>query len=1189
MSLKNLFNNTQNVSVLSSVTKEDLSQNIESEDYIDVYLKNKDKFVPDIDFSQPSNFAKFGLAEEYYVRAIESIYNTYPYDGSKKEKIEWELSASHLEKSLFDLEYPRTTGYARFGISSYSGTCSNGYSSGSAEYILTKGGPNLGPDSTRVGANIYDFSNQRECNLKIDGESGNTIEFWLKKDSFNPSNTATEVIFDNWTTSSASGSSDYGRMRLEMSASSGSPFYFTYMSGTSGFDKAQISSSLTTASIADGNWHHYCVRVKNSGANIQTDLFVDGNYESTYLVAGDVQYVSGTFVSTIGALNTAPSGTYIPQRGWGKLSGSIDELRFWKTWRTSKEIERNWFDQVGGGTNTDTANTELGIYYKFNEGITGTSSVDSVVLDYSGRISNGTWVGYDSTSSRSTGSAFNEYTGMTLVEFEDPIIYSDHPDVVSLIETKRNLGREWDVRNAGSLYKSMPSWIVEEHESSATNQDENSLVALTQIMGSYFDTIAAQIDTIPKIKQNGYMSSSAKPYPFYNRLLESEGFKVPELFDNASVYEFFNNRTDEKLFEEKLYNVKNLIYQNLYNNLLSIYKSKGTEKGLRNVLRCFGIDNEIYKLNIYSKDHAFELKDNFVSDTIKKKFVNFNTVENSDAVVYQWQDSTNSESKSFISGSQNFTSGSEGQGLALSFETEIIFHKRYDIGEYNTYLSGASAYSKTYPLMLSSSLFGMHTAKTTENDLTWNTNDYANFQVYAIKDDQFSNRGYFLLTSSAGGFLSTITSSYINDLYEDSRWNFVVSVYPSSYSQASLISGSYNDYTVEFRGFKKTLDNTDDSFVVTSSVSNANGQKILASNKRIYLGAHKTNFTGSTLTSTDVKISTAKVYYTKLESSELENHAEDSRIIGQSNPHQSAFTYQESLTGVFVPKIDSLVLHWDFDQVTGSDSSGQFISQDLTSGSASIRSRYGSWYGNILGYQYTARGDFFETSSSNVVKDEDVFIAKKQLPEYVYSSEMVNVLSEDDTNFNIHKRPTSYFMLLEKSMYQNISEEMLKYLNTVIDFNTLIGEPVSRYRESYKGLERLRTHFFERIGNIPDIEKYIEYYKWLDTAVTVAISQTTPASSNLSEEHVRNIIESHIFERNKYRYNFPLFSNKRNENIESTSKGIGELGYNWKDGHYSANSYENALWQRERKEASTSDLQKIKDVITSKDDTVIPR
>ena len=83
---------------------------------------------------------------------------------------------------------------------------------------------------------------------------------------------------------------------------------------------------------------------------------------------------------------------------------SNDEFRYWKALRNSEQIGTNWFDQVGGGTNSDIHNTELGIYYKFNEGITQTASVDRIVLDYSGRVSNGAWTGY-TTKSRNTGSA----------------------------------------------------------------------------------------------------------------------------------------------------------------------------------------------------------------------------------------------------------------------------------------------------------------------------------------------------------------------------------------------------------------------------------------------------------------------------------------------------------------------------------------------------------------------------------------------------------------------------------------------------------------------------------------------------------------------------------------------------------------------------------------------------------------
>ena len=144
--------------------------------------------------------------------------------------------------------------------------------------------------------------------------------------------------------------------------------------------------------------------------------------------------VTGSLVANIGALKAPVSASEAyANEGWGKLSGSMDEFRYWKSKRDSKQIGRHWFTQVPGGTNTDIANTELGVYYKFNEGIVGSSSYDSVILDYSGRLSNGTWVGYPGTDARNTGSAAVD-SGYSVKEPKDPIIYPVHPDVKALEE-----------------------------------------------------------------------------------------------------------------------------------------------------------------------------------------------------------------------------------------------------------------------------------------------------------------------------------------------------------------------------------------------------------------------------------------------------------------------------------------------------------------------------------------------------------------------------------------------------------------------------------------------------------------------------------------------------------------------------------------------------------------------------------
>ena len=86
---------------------------------------------------------------------------------------------------------------------------------------------------------------------------------------------------------------------------------------------------------------------------------------------------------------------------------------------------------------------------------------------------------------------------------------------------------------------------------------------------------------------------------------------------------------------------------------------------------------------------------------------------------------------------------------------------------------------------------------------------------------------------------------------------------------------------------------------------------------------------------------------------------------------------------------------------------------------------------------------------------------------------------------------------------------------TIVDFNNLVGDPVNRYRPSYKQMEKLRNIFFEGVENEPDLDKFIQYFKWGDDAVTFFILQLIPASAN-KVEFLRNMVESHILERNKH-------------------------------------------------------------------------
>jgi len=82
-------------------------------------------------------------------------------------------------------------------------------------------------------------------------------------------------------------------------------------------------------------------------------------------------------------------------------------------------------------------------------------------------------------------------------------------------------------------------------------------------------------------------------------------------------------------------------------------------------------------------------------------------------------------------------------------------------------------------------------------------------------------------------------------------------------------------------------------------------------------------------------------------------------------------------------------------------------------------------------------------------------------------------------------------------MYQTISSEMLKMFATIKDFNNLIGNPIYKYRQEYKDLNYLKQVFFENVGNEPDLDKYLDFYKWFDSSLGSFLIQLTPASGLL--------------------------------------------------------------------------------------------
>jgi hypothetical protein len=1128
VSIKDLFGKKS----FSTTTKEynsDDFQELESYQYAEQIDTWNQRFVPDIDYTQPENFARYGLAEKYYVDAIQDIYKSYPYDGSLYEKKKWQNDRGDLVNYFFDYLYPRKNGFINIGYEyGNSSTSDSGYEDTDRdEYIFLKGTYNLN--------NIYDPTKNREYNLKLDGDNGATVEFYFKKD--NALGSPKQVIFDLWN-SSSEGTDSYGRFKIEVHPGLvDDRFYVEVSSGSAGVVNASIGSGLNFS----GSWHHYGIAVQNSGSQLKLQLFVDGDLVNEELTGSAISQVRGPLIAHIGSLVTAASGSSTA-KGWGKLSGSLDEFRYWKEKRTDKEIARNYFNPVGGGTNTDDANTTLGVYYKFNEGIYDTeniSSYDKIVLDYSGRTTNGDWTGY-SVGSRNTGSAI-VLGGFADEEFADPIVYSGHPEVQSLLEEYSAVGFEYDTRNNANLYYTLPSWMIDE------DQEKGKLARdLFQIISYYFDDLHNKIKFLPTIKTINY--DKKKAFPFSLRLLDNVGFESIDIFSQATQLENFLSRNETQNYDESLQNIKNFIYQNIYNNILQIYRSKGTEKSFRNLMHCFGVGEDLIKINVYADNVEYDLKNRFKYSLVKTNTINFNDTESFGGNIYQKQDGTVAESLGYIPASTDIKT------LGTTFETEVIFPKKFDVGE--TFFFPAN--------FLTSSLFGIHES----TDGTFATTDRASIQVFAVRPKLESRDVCFQLSSSYLGI--NLTSSLYDTVYEDNKWNFALRIKPEGYPDVGLVSGAViNNYDVELYGVSYHQDIEEEVLLISTTVTSSLMDDFYAADKMIYGGAHRQNFSGSIIDNqySDVEIVSMQYWHSYLENDTIAIHAKDSSVYGADD-----YNYQKAIQRIqladsasygeqYLPQNKTLALYWNFNNI-GTLSGGEFSIVDATSGSLAdvdLLSPYTK-------YKFTGTGDNFESDTVNVINKQYINSAKLKSPESINSNDLIEILEEDDELFTRDSKPVNHYFLLEKNMYATMSEDMLQWLGTATKFNNLIGQPKYRYEEEYRELEKLRELFFQNIENEPDFEKFLDFYKWIDNSISAMFEQLVPISMDTGT-NVYNVVESHLLERNKYRHKLPTVEFKGQPLVGAT-RGINEMLYPWSTGHAPVTGQENTncVWWNLRAE-----------------------
>ncbi len=305
------------------------------------------------------------------------------------------------------------------------------------------------------------------------------------------------------------------------------------------------------------------------------------------------------------------------------------------------------------------------------------------------------------------------------------------------------------------------------------------------------------------------------------------------------------------------------------------------------------------------------------------------------------------------------------------------------------------------------------------------------------------------------GAFGELTSSIYNYQYENNKWNVAARVRHANYPYGNITGNIPNNYLVEFYGVEADSDTKRNSFYLTSSID----VSYFTSDKIFYAGAHRTNFSGSSIYDTDIKLGQVRYWHSNLSNDAIDQHAYDSETFGANEPFENDLVDTYSIE---IPREKTLSFYWAFNDLTGSDSSGEITISDLSSGSTA--NNYGPLSNTIERY-VEGRAIGFNASATNALDKMFIQTARKRLPDDLMSSDLTMIKSDETENFFVDEDVSDNFYSFEKSMQGTISDEMMNMFSTALDLNNLIGQSNQKYHHRYNMADFLRDRFYDDVEN----------------------------------------------------------------------------------------------------------------------------
>lgn len=307
---------------------------------------------------------------------------------------------------------------------------------------------------------------------------------------------------------------------------------------------------------------------------------------STYYAV--VSSVSGSSSAIYGASSGSVFNTLVTGTTLGSVLGNnrfvlrdapVRELRIWKKARTADELRADWNQRVY-------ANPDLVYYGRYTEGS------GSKVRDFSGNSLSGTMA---------SGTWSSATLDMSPQDDGDYVFDLRNPALVSYITAVQASATLHDRNNANLITRLVPAQFITLEDDRQTNVLQNILY----LMGRQFDELKVKIDQFVKVFSANYTKFNQTPDALLADALTFWGWTPKGSFLSNDAFEYFFGYNvlsgssadyDNQRLDTELFAIKNEFWKRTLNNLIYLYKTKGTRESVESLLRIYGLDEHIVQL-----------------------------------------------------------------------------------------------------------------------------------------------------------------------------------------------------------------------------------------------------------------------------------------------------------------------------------------------------------------------------------------------------------------------------------------------------------------------------------------------------------------------------------------------------------------------------------------------------------------